>query len=316
MPDERRSGPGDVRGRMPGDEVPGADPRAGTTSGDTRLGGGDAPDESRAAQLPDTLALDLLMEAVRDVARLTGDHALSHFRSAGLAVDVKGDGSPVTIADRGAEQVAREWIMQRFPKDGILGEEFGTHLPDARRRWIVDPIDGTKSFVRGVPLWGTLVALCEGETVLAGAIYAPATRELVVAAPGRGAWLDGARCRVSDVDSLAAATLLTTDDRFPEHPDRRARFAALSASVGVSRGWGDCYGYLLVATGRAEAMVDDIVSPWDAAALLPVITEAGGSFTSWAGVATAFGGDAIATNARLAGAVREALGEPTSATAR
>ena len=112
----------------------------------------------------------LLFEAAQELARRTGGVALRHFRSA-LAVEKKTDGSPVTIADRSAEQTAREWISRRFPDDGILGEEFGALLPSAKRRWLIDPIDGTKTFVRGVPLWGTLIAVCEGDTVLAGAAF-------------------------------------------------------------------------------------------------------------------------------------------------
>jgi histidinol phosphatase-like enzyme (inositol monophosphatase family) len=244
---------------------------------------------------------------VAELARLAGDVALGYYRRA-LDVETKADGSPVTAADRDAERVAREWIDARFPDDGILGEEFGAVRVAARRRWILDPIDGTKSFVRGVPLWGTLVALTEGERVLAGAAYFPAVGELVCAAPGEGAWWNGARCAVSAQSSLGAATVLTTDDRFPDRPRRRAAFAALAANAGVARSWGDCYGYLLVATGRAEAMVDDVVSSWDAAALQPIITEAGGVFTSWSGTPTAFGGDAIATNAALAEEIRALLG--------
>ena len=247
-----------------------------------------------------------LMHAAADLARVAGDVALGYFRHA-IAVETKADGSPVTAADRDAERVAREWIEARFPADGVLGEELGVLRPEARRRWILDPIDGTKSFVRGVPLWGTLVAVAEGDVVLAGAAYFPPVGELVCAAPGEGAWWNGARCAVSGQSSLGAATILTTDDRFPERPHRRAAFAALAARASVSRSWGDCYGYLLVATGRAEAMVDDIVSSWDAAALQPIITEAGGVFTSWANHPTPFGGDAIATNAALAGEIREML---------
>jgi histidinol phosphatase-like enzyme (inositol monophosphatase family) len=249
---------------------------------------------------------DALTQAAAEVARLAGDHALRYFRGS-LHVEIKGDGSPVTVADREAEERARAWIEQRFPGDGILGEEFGSVRPDARRRWIVDPIDGTKSFVRGVPLWGTLVAVADEEVVLAGAMYFPAVSELVAAAPGYGAWWNGVRCRVSSVAELSQATVLTTDDRFPDRPRRRAAWERLAAEAAVSRTWGDCYGYLLVATGRAEVMVDDIVSPWDAAALMPVITEAGGTFTDWRGAATAFGGDAVATNAAVGGKVRGVL---------
>jgi histidinol phosphatase-like enzyme (inositol monophosphatase family) len=247
-----------------------------------------------------------LMQAAAELARAAGDVALGFFRHT-IDVETKVDGSPVTIADRDAERVAREWIDARFPEDGILGEEYGATRINARRRWILDPIDGTKSFVRGVPLWGTLVAVAEGDNVLAGAAYFPPVGELVCAAPGEGAWWNGSRCTVSAQASLGAATVLTTDDRFPERPHRRTAFATLAARAAVARSWGDCYGYLLVATGRAEAMVDDIVSPWDAAALEPIISEAGGVFTSWKGERTAFGGDAIATNAALAEEIRELL---------
>jgi histidinol phosphatase-like enzyme (inositol monophosphatase family) len=232
--------------------------------------------------------------------------AARYYRT-GVVVDLKADGSPVTVADRTAEEQARRWIEARFPGDGVLGEEFGLVRPEARRRWVIDPIDGTKSFVRGVPLWGTLVAVCEGETVLAGAVYLPLAGELVAAAQGCGAWANGERCRASSVSRLADATVLTTDERFSEAPRRRAGWDHVAGRAAVSRTWGDCYGYVLVATGRAEVMVDPVLSPWDAAAVLPVITEAGGLFTDWHGRATAFGGSAVATNAALAAEVRALL---------
>ena len=249
-----------------------------------------------------------LMHAAAEVARLAGDVAAGYFATR-VAVDVKADGSPVTIADRTAEERARAWIEAHFPNDGILGEEFGLVRPDARRRWVVDPIDGTKSFVRGVPLWGTLVAVCAGDEVLAGAVYLPVGDALLVAAaPGCGAWANGVRCRVSAVSDVGGATVLTTDDRFKEAPARRPGWERLSHAASVSRSWGDCFGYVLVATGRAEAMVDPVLSPWDAAAVLPIVTEAGGVFTEWDGRATAFGGSAVATNAALAAPVRALLG--------
>ena len=249
----------------------------------------------------------LLMYAAADVARVAGDVALRHFRSA-LHVETKGDGSPVTIADRSAEAAARAWLAERFPDDGILGEEEGLTHGRSGRRWVVDPIDGTKTFVRGVPLWGTLVAVAEGDEVLAGAAYFPAVNELVAAAPGAGCWWNGARCRVSGVDTLGAATVLTTDVKFTHRPDRRDAWRRLADASGIVRSWGDCYGYLLVATGRAEAMVDAIVGDWDAACFLPIVEEAGGAFTSWEGRRTAFGRSAIATNAALAAEVRAKLG--------
>ena len=247
-----------------------------------------------------------LLQAVAELARLAGDVAHAHFRT-NVAVELKGDGSPVTAADRAAETAAREWIRARFPHDGILGEEFGVERPDARRRWIMDPIDGTKSFVAGVPLWGTLVAVADGDDVLAGAAYFPPVGELLAAAPGEGCWWNDARCRVSEVARLEEATVLTTDERFPGLDARGAGWRRLAARAAVSRTWGDCYGYLLVATGRAEVMADGVMSPWDAAALQPIIVEAGGVFTDWDGAATAFAGSTVATNRRLADAARTLL---------
>lgn len=249
---------------------------------------------------------DSLMSAAADVARLAGDVALRHFGAA-LAVETKVDGSPVTIADRSAEEAARAWIAERFPKDAILGEEFGLSNPGAPRRWILDPIDGTKTFVRGVPLWGTLVGVVEGDTVVAGAAYFPAVNELAAAAPGAGCWVNGVRAHVSTVTSLDRATVLTTDPTFSHRPERRAAWRRLEDAAALSRSWGDCYGYLLVATGRAEAMVDAIVGDWDVAALLPIVEEAGGVLTSWEGARTAFGGSAVATNAGVADEARHLL---------
>ncbi len=261
-----------------------------------------APAASKAVAAPSEF-----LEAVADVARIAGDVALAHFRK-GVAVEWKSDGSPVTIADRQAEQAARDWIGRRYPSHGILGEEAGESGTGASHRWIVDPIDGTKTFVRGVPLWGTLVAIAAGENVLAGAAYFPAVGELLAAAPGAGCWWNGSRCHVSPVASLAESTVLTTDERFAKTPQHAAGWRSLAAKSAIARSWGDCYGYLLVATGRAEVMVDGIVGPWDTAPLLPIISEAGGVFTAWDGRVTAFGGSSIATNALLAGEARRILG--------
>lgn len=253
-----------------------------------------------------------LLQAVAEVARRAGRVALSHFRTA-IEIEVKRDGSPVTIADRAAEVVARDWISARFPEDAILGEELGAVGDDRKRRWLIDPIDGTKSFVRGVPLWGTLIAVAQGEEVLAGAVFCAAVDEMVAAAAGEGCWWNGARSHVSSVSEVGAATVLVTDSRFPNRPARRRRWDELAASAAVARTWGDCYGYLLVATGRAEAMVDNLMSPWDAAALVPVVQEAGGVFSDWSGRVTPFGDGVIATNAALAGVVRACLIAPDGA---
>jgi histidinol phosphatase-like enzyme (inositol monophosphatase family) len=247
-----------------------------------------------------------LLDAVHEAARVAGDVAMRHYRTS-LAVESKSDGSPVTIADREAESAVREWVGRRFPEDGIEGEELGVVRGDARRRWIIDPIDGTKTFVRGVPLWGTLVAIVEGTDVLAGAAFFPAVDEMVVAARGEGMWWNDARCCVSRVDRIERATVLTTDERFLGDDLKRAAWRRLTDRALISRTWGDCYGYMLVATGRAEVMADGRMSAWDAAALVPIIEEAGGAFTDWTGVRTAFGGNAIATNGALAVQTRDLL---------
>jgi histidinol phosphatase-like enzyme (inositol monophosphatase family) len=248
-----------------------------------------------------------LLQAVADVARLTGDTALRLY-SASIQVELKDDGSPVTQADRAAEAVAREWIERRFAAHGIVGEELGVTRPNAELRWFIDPIDGTQSFIRGVPLWGSLAAVARGDDVIAGAIYCPAVNELVCAATGEGSWWNGARAHVSGIDALRDAAVLTTDPRFAAHPDRGAAWSELASQARIARGWSDCYGYLLVATGRAEVMIDPAMTPWDAAALIPVITEAGGMITDWTGRVTAFGDGIVASNAALAPRVQEVLG--------
>ena len=245
-----------------------------------------------------------LLEQVQEVARIAGDIAMTHFRTA-LVVEAKRDGSPVTEADRAAEQAARDWIASRFPDDAILGEEGGESAGTSGRRWLLDPIDGTLSFVHGVPLWGTLVAVTEGDRVLAGCAYFPAVGEIVSAEVGRGCWWNGQRARVSETSTLAGATVLITDERSFRQPALREGWRTLTGEATLARTWGDCFGYLLVATGRAEVMVDPVLNAWDSACFRPIIEEAGGVFTDLAGNRTAFGGSAIATNAKLDRAVRD-----------
>ena len=246
--------------------------------------------------------IDILTSA----ARAAGSVALRHFRQ-DLSVETKADGSPVTIADRTAEKAALDWITARFPDDGILAEEGGQHgRPNAERQWVIDPIDGTISFVRGVPLWGTMIGVMANDAVIAGVVFCPAVDELVVAAESAGCWYNGSRCAVSDVSDLSRATILGTSERFPGKPHRKERWTALAKQAGLTRTWGDCYGYLLVATGRAEVMADNRLSIWDYAPLVPIIREAGGVITDWRGNKT-FGGDAIATNQALADKVRSIL---------
>jgi histidinol phosphatase-like enzyme (inositol monophosphatase family) len=251
-----------------------------------------------------------LLQAAHELARLMGEVALAHFRS-DLLVESKADGSEVTIADLEAERLAREWIARRFPRDAVVGEELGERPGVSGRQWLIDPIDGTRSFVHGVPLWGSMVAVTGPDGILAGAISCAATGDLVAAAPGEGCWHNDSRTSVSSVASLREATILVTDPRFPGRPERASRWRALEPDVAVSRTWGDCYGYVLVATGRAELMADNRLSPWDVTALVPIIGEAGGVLTDWNG-ATGAGADAVATNAAIAEALRDRLGVPNT----
>lgn len=255
-----------------------------------------------------------LVDAALEVARVAGEVALVHYRrhvsGERIAVETKSDGSPVSAADRAAEEAARAFLSRAFPDDGVLGEELGLTRPDAKRRWVLDPIDGTKSFLAGVPLWGTLVALVEGEDVLVGAAAFPATGEAIAAAPGSGCTVIGGRAGVSSVAELSQALVLATDEWFPEEPACAPRWASLVKRVRLARSWGDCYGYYLVATGRAELMTDGKLSAWDGACFLPIIEEAGGVFTDWEGRRTAFGKGVIATNRALAKVARVALDVP------
>ncbi len=243
--------------------------------------------------------LDWAISAAREAGRLT----LRYFQSDDLAVELKSDASPVTVADRQAEQLLRQRIAERFPHDAILGEEFPEQAGTSGYRWILDPIDGTKSFISGVPLYGTLVGVEFDRQSTIGVIYVPALDECIHAATGEGAWHQRGnapprRARVSSRASLSDALVCASDTRFPT-PQRQAAYARLQQPARVSRTWGDCYGYLLVATGRAEVMLDPVMNVWDAAAVQPIVLEAGGTFTDWQGQPTIYSGDGIATNGRL-----------------
>jgi len=250
-----------------------------------------------------------LMEAAVEVARLAGDVANRFFQRA-LDLETKADGSPVTAADRAAETTAREWLSRRFAGDRIVGEEFGETAARSDRAWFIDPIDGTRTFVRGVPLWGTLVGVAVDGAVVAGAAYFPALGEMLHAGTGAGCWWNGARARVSSISTLDAAAVVTTDEQFRAAPECLERWRELASRASISRTWGDCYGYLLVATGRAEVMADGRLAGWDAAPFFPAINEAGGVLTDWTGAQTPFAGNAIATNAALAKTVRDILARP------
>jgi histidinol phosphatase-like enzyme (inositol monophosphatase family) len=238
--------------------------------------------------------LEVARAAVESAGRLT----LEYFRR-DVAVERKLDSSPVTAADRGAEELLRARLADAFPGDGILGEEFGDQPGTSGRRWIVDPIDGTQSFIRGIPLYGVLVGLEEEGRCVVGVAGFPALGLVYWAAKGQGAHCNAAPLRVSAVADLGEATILTTDAKPEHYGDKYAGFERLLRATGRQRGWGDCYGYALVAGGVAEIMVDPLLNPWDSAAVLPIVEEAGGAFFTWEGEPSIYGGSGIATNAAL-----------------
>lgn len=268
--------------------------------------GGSAGAET--VSLSDSEYMERILFAM-ELAQIASEVTLGFFRTKAFQVERKNDRSPVTAADKGAEQAVRAAINQRYPNDGLLGEEFGSISGRNAFEWIIDPIDGTKSFISGVPLYSTLVGLTLGGQPLVGVIAIPALGEMVLGAIGCGAWYGqkGAdqnsdepvlmqRCRVSSVENLSDGLFLTSQvDNFDRRGAQQA-YRELEQAAYVSRSWGDGYGYLLVATGRAELMVDPIVNPWDVAAVAPVIMEAGGRFTSWDGRVDLRAGHCFASN--------------------
>ncbi len=224
----------------------------------------------------------------------------------GLRPDFKLDDTPVTAADRAAEEFVRREIEKAYPSHAILGEEFGesapTRLPASKpvdRRWLIDPIDGTKSFMRGVPLYAVLIGLeIEGE-VRVGAAYYPALDEMLCAADGLGCWWNGRRVHVSEVASFDQAYVCFTNVRNMARCGRSEAWERINQAAFASRGWGDAYGYLLVATGRAEVMLDPIMNVWDCGPFPPIFREAGGYFGDWQGNPGHTYGEALACNQQL-----------------
>ncbi len=251
-----------------------------------------------------------------EIGREAGDGTLRYFRRMDLEVERKPDQSPVTVADRTAEELLRKRIGDRFPDDAIIGEEFGQTPGTSGFQWVVDPVDGTKSFIHGIPLYTTLVAVLQNGEPQIGVIHAPALGETVYAAKGSGCWYTGGSAskpqpaRVSSIVTLSDGLLLTTEfESFRQRAggDATDVIIRLQQFARLARTWGDGYGYLMVATGRAEVMIDPIVNLWDAACLLPIIEEAGGHFSDWKGVPTIRAGEALATNGRVWGEVLEKI---------
>ncbi|ASQ90127.1 histidinol-phosphatase [Prosthecochloris sp. GSB1] len=234
-----------------------------------------------------------------DLARKAGELTLSFFRSKGLRVYAKRDDSPVTEADRKAEELIREGIEREFPDDGIFGEEFGDKVGTTGRRWILDPIDGTRPFIHGVPLYGVLIGLETDHELKLGVVNIPALGELYHAETGCGAFLNDEPVKVSEIVDHRNATVVFTEKEYLLDPPSGHPVDRLRDDAGLVRGWGDCYGHMLVASGRAEVAVDKIMSPWDCAAIIPIVSEAGGCCFDYNGQSTIYGQGLVSANRHL-----------------
>jgi histidinol-phosphatase len=248
--------------------------------------------------------LDVAIAAAVEAGKIT----LEYFRSGSFEVETKADASPVTIADKRAEECIVGMIRGAFPDHRIIGEESGASTGDGPVTWIVDPIDGTKTFICGVPLYGVMIGVeIEGD-VAAGVVHFPALDETYYASRGDGSYCNGRRIHVSETSSLEGAVMLVTDTkRFARDPEKAAGHDRLMSAVKMYRSWGDCYGHMLVASGRAEIMLDPVMSLWDLAPLKVIVEEAGGVFTDWSGERTIHGTSGISTNRALRDAVMEKL---------
>ena len=256
--------------------------------------------------IPDPAELRPLLDFAVELAHDAGNITYRHFKGSFVA-ERKADNSFVTVADRETEKYLRASIEKSFPHDGILGEEEGERPGKSNRRWILDPIDGTYSFVHGVPLYGVLIGLEVDDEPVLGVVNLPALNEVVYAARGIGCFWNDAPARVSATESLSDALLLATDFGTCEEYGFGRAAELLQRQVHARRTWGDAYGHVLVATGRADIMLDPIMNVWDCAALQPILEEAGGTFTDWQGQKTIHGGNAISTNGALFGLVMAAI---------
>ena len=240
------------------------------------------------------------LEFAETTAREAGQLTLKYFQTAEATPEFKGDDTPVTIADKEAEQLIRDRIESAYPGHEIVGEEFGESEGSGSHRWIIDPIDGTKSFMRGVPLYAVLLALEIDGVVEVGCAYFPALDEMVSGATGIGAFWNGKPCAVSSESQLDRAVCSHIDTAYIDRAGQAEPWKRLQQAVYYNAGWCDAYGYLLVATGRVEVMVDPVMAVWDCGPFPPIIKEAGGYFGDWKGNEGKIdAGEALATNAIL-----------------
>ena len=241
--------------------------------------------------------MDRVLTIMTEAARAAGEMALKYYRR-GVEVTLKPDRSPVTRADREAEHVIVEILGEAFPEYGFLGEELGERGPK-EIRWIMDPIDGTRNFVRGIPIWAVLIALEERGEITAGVIHNPATGELYTARRGRGAFLGEERLRVSDISSLDRATLIHATLGFLRSGGHWEGFVRLVDATERQRGFGDYMCYTVLAEGKAELAVEVDLKPWDLAPVKLLVEEAGGRFTDFAGTPSIYSGTALVSNGKL-----------------
>jgi histidinol-phosphatase len=230
--------------------------------------------------------------------------SMSRFRALDLHVSSKPDLTPVSDADTAVEKALRSTLARTRPRDGVLGEEYGSTGASGARQWVIDPIDGTKNYIRGVPIWGTLISLMEGEEPVVGLVSAPALGRRWWAARGLGAYAGrhqaaASAIRVSSVSRLGDASFCYSSLGSWEQTGRLASMLDIMRKCWRSRAYGDFYGYMLLAEGALDIMVEPELSLWDVAALIPIVTEAGGTFTDLTGRSGPSGGSAIATNGKL-----------------
>jgi histidinol phosphatase-like enzyme (inositol monophosphatase family) len=244
-------------------------------------------------------------EFICELAEKSGEVIKPYFARADLAIEIKEDQTLVTQADRQAEAVMRDLIRNRYPHHGVLGEEFGPENVSAEFVWTLDPIDGTISFARGCPLFGTLIGLLHDGTPILGAINHPVLNQLCIG-NNTETKLNGRVVRLRETDHLSKAMLLTTDIASIGNHQRKG-FEELLRRTRLYRTWGDCYGYLLVASGGADIMLDPMMNPWDILPLVPVIQGANGVITTWSGTDASQGNSCVAANKMLHPQVLEIL---------
>lgn len=242
--------------------------------------------------------LDTVHEAAIEIAQKGGEYTLKYFNKK-FDIKRKADDSPVTVADRETETIMREEIISRFPDHGIVGEEHEDRNEESHVQWILDPIDGTKSFIHGVPLYTTLVGVVVDKEPVIGIIYAPVLDEFCEAARGKGARLNGEVCSVRSCEKLSEASFMSTDVYTSAGFGYGDAFNALLQRTRFHRTWGDAYGHMLVATGRADLMFDPVLRIWDAAPLLTVLREAGGIFCDTEGKETIESGNGFSCSREL-----------------